>query len=269
MKDAPARPFLRWAGSKRKLIPVLQEYWNQSFERYVEPFMGSACLFFHLNPRAGLLGDINAELVECFLQVRSYPQAIHEELSSYSYGPEFFYQLRAKIPEELTAIQRAARFIYLTRYCFNGLYRTNRLGRFNVPFGGDRSGKLPSLEELISTSKRLESVELVCSDFLGTIEQVKAGDFVYLDPPYWVEGRRRTNQYGPKTFCEDDLVRLESALNLIHVRGGHFVLSYEDCDEAREISRSWNIKQIRVRRNVAGFAQHRRIESEMIATNIV
>lgn len=230
--------------------------------------MGSACLFFHLDPSAGLLGDINAELVECFCQVRANPQGVHQELASYGHGSEFFYQLRDQIPEELTPIQRAARFIYLTRYCFNGLYRTNQWGRFNVPFGGTRTGKLPTLEQLTFAAKKLNSVELICSDFLGTIERVRPNDFVYLDPPYWVEGKRRTNQYGPKTFCQDDLSRLKVALDQIHERGAHFVLSYEDCDEAREISGSWQVKQVPVRRNVAGFSRHRKIEHEMIATNI-
>lgn len=263
-----ARPFLRWAGSKRKILPTLSEYWNPSFERYVEPFMGSACLYFHLRPPKSLLGDINQELIDCFTTVREHPKSVHEELSLLQLGKDFYYQIRSLDPTQLSQPQKAARLIYLTRFCFNGLYRTNRNGQFNVPYGGDRSGQLPTLTELTNISDELKNADLMCADFSKTIEQVRKNDFVYLDPPYWAEGRRRINQYGPKTFYREDLQRLELALKTIDKKKAYFVLSYEDCDEARLLTSKWKVKTISVRRNVAGFAKHRRVENEMIATNI-
>lgn len=230
--------------------------------------MGSASLFFDLEPKRAILGDINFEVVQCFEQIKLNPRSVHWHLSRFEHGSEFYYELRGQDPNLLSAPRRAARLIYLTRYCFNGLYRTNQAGQFNVPYGGHKTGVLPSLEQLIAASNVLANVSLVCADFETTIDRVKKGDLVYLDPPYWVRGRRRTNQYGPKTFYHDDLTRLREALSTINRRGAHFVLSYEDSEESRAIADPWTTTHLIVRRNVAGFACHRRFELEMLATNV-
>lgn len=261
-------PFLRWAGSKRKILPVLRSYWNPSYKRYVEPFMGSACLFFCLLPKRALLGDINSELVHCYEQVRLEPKSVYWHLSRFKGDADFYYLLRSEDPLHMSAARRAARLIYLTRFCFNGLYRTNQAGQFNVPHGGGRTGSLPTYGQLLAVSNKLASTTLVCADFEVTIDQVQKGDFVYLDPPYWVEGKRRTNQYGPNTFYHRDLVRLDAALKTINQRGAHFVLSYEDSEEANLLAGAWHTAKLPIRRNVAGFAKNRRVELELLATNI-
>lgn len=231
--------------------------------------MGSAALFFRLRPPRALLGDINPELVLCYEQVRAAPRSVYWHLSRLRVTPEEYYGLRAADLSDFSLPRRAARLIYLTRYCFNGIYRTNAAGRFNVPFGGAlKSGQLPTLEQLEAASTRLDKVGLVCGDFEHTLAQVRANDFVYLDPPYWVRGKRRTNQYGPSTFTHKDIARLENALHDIHKKQAHFVLSYEDSDEAKQITRRWKTSHLLVRRNVAGFAAHRHTELELIATNI-
>ena len=127
-----ASPFLRWAGSKRQLLPVLAAYWSDDYCRYVEPFAGSACLFFHLQPPKALLADINQELVLTYQVVRSHPHEVAAALGCLRKSRSNFLDLRAAVPTLLSAPQRAARFIYLNRFCFNGLYRTNRKGQFNV-----------------------------------------------------------------------------------------------------------------------------------------
>ncbi len=230
--------------------------------------MGSACLFFDLLPKRALLGDINAELVHCYEQVRLGPKSVYWHLSRFNADADFYYRLRSEDPLHMSGPRRAARLIYLTRFCFNGLYRTNQAGQFNVPYGGSRSGSLPTYDQLLAASSRLSSVKLVCADFAETIDQVNKGDFVYLDPPYWVRGKRRINQYGPNTFYHRDLVRLDEALKTINQRGAHFVLSYEDSEEANLIADAWHKAKVPVRRNVAGFAKHRRVELELLATNI-
>ena len=230
--------------------------------------MGSACLFFDLLPRRALLGDINSELIHCYEQVRAAPRSVCWHLSRFKINADFYYQLRAEDPVGLSPARRAARLIYLTRYCFNGLYRTNQAGQFNVPHGGSRTGNLPTYEQLAAASARLADVHLVCADFATTVDQVRKGDFVYLDPPYWVRGKRRINQYGPNTFYHRDLARLDQALKTIDQRGAHFLLSYEDSEEANQIASSWHNAKVPVRRNVAGFARHRRVELELLATNI-
>ena len=127
------KPFLRWAGSKRQLLPKLAEYWRPSFRRYVEPFMGSACFFFYLRPEHSLLTDINGDLVEAFTVVRDFPDSVYKRLMEFPLGEEGYYKVRGMNQRKLTPVDRGARFIYLNRFCFNGLYRTNKEGKFNVP----------------------------------------------------------------------------------------------------------------------------------------
>ena len=144
LKTSSAQPFIRWAGSKRQHLSLLKSYWSDKFSRYVEPFAGSAILFFNLNPKRALLGDINNELISTFETVSDHPTRIHNILSSIPKGRSHYIKLRKVNPYSLCPTKRAARFIYLNRYCFNGLYRTNLKGEFNVPYGGKKSGKLPT-----------------------------------------------------------------------------------------------------------------------------
>lgn len=260
--------FLRWAGSKRKLIPHLAEYWTDTFDRYVEPFMGSACLFFSLEPKVAMLGDTNQELISAFTTIRAQPERVHALLTGFPIGEETYYRLRDEPPPASDHLYRAARFVYLNRFCFNGIYRTNRRGQFNVPFGGDRSGALPTLAQLIEASALLRRATIHSGDFETTLSGCAAGDFVYLDPPYSVANRRIFKQYGPSVFGIDDLKRLSLMLPQLDARGVKFVLSYASCSEAREFFGRWS-KQCRMTtRNVSGFAKHRRKAVELLFSNI-
>src|SRR4051812_42842533 len=118
--NAPPQPFLRWAGSKRKLIPKLRHFWNPSFSRYVEPFMGSACLYFALQPKRALLADLNEELISTFEVVRDQPDAVATRVRKFAAGEHEYYRVRSINPRRLCRLEGAARFIYLNRYCFNG-----------------------------------------------------------------------------------------------------------------------------------------------------
>ena len=154
--DRGVPPFLRWAGSKRKLLSKLRPYWDRgSFQRYVEPFMGSACLFFELQPRRAILGDTNRPLVETFQAVARYPKAISQRLARLPRDEATYYKMRSLESDTLSYLDRAVRFVFLNRYCFNGIYRTNSRGEFNVPYGGDRTGNAPSEEAIVRCSKLL------------------------------------------------------------------------------------------------------------------
>src|SRR5216683_17251 len=181
-----AQPLLRWAGSKRQIVPTLAQYWNDDFKRYVEPFAGSACLFFHLAPRTALLGDINSELLSTYRHVRIRHQEVSKLLRKMRKSEREYYRVRSLQPDLLSSAKRAARFIYLNRYCFNGLYRTNANGGFNVPYGGRGSGSLPSPEALQRASRLLKRATLINGDFEKVLDRVKPGDFVYMDPPFSV-----------------------------------------------------------------------------------
>lgn len=263
------KPLLRWAGSKRKLLPVLRQYWNSDYSRYIEPFAGSACLYFSLAPKQAILADLNAELIEMYHVVRERPEVISDCLEIYSGEKEEYYRVRAQEPGELDSATRAARFIYLNRYCFNGLYRTNRNGQFNVPFGGGKTGRLPLRDELLGISKMLQNTQLVSADFETVVKtHVETGDFVYLDPPYFVKGQRVFREYSGAPFSEIDLERLSELLMFIDKKGGKFVMSYHDCEDARNTIRGWAMSTHVIQRQIAGFVGARKMQTELIATNI-
>ena len=262
------QPFLRWAGSKRQLVPTLRRYWSPRFNRYIEPFAGSACLFFDLMPERALLGDINNELINVFRCVKRHPTRVGSEVAALPRGRRAFYRLRRKDPSDLTSIDAAARFIFLNRFCFNGLFRTNLTGQFNVPYGGARVGHLPTVEELCLASQALRSAKFLPGDFEQVLAKAEEGDFVYLDPPFAVENRRVFRQYGPQTFGSHDLARLAGALDKLHARGVSFVVSYAYCAEAKKAFAKWPQRKLFVSRNIAGFRRFRRRAAELIVTNI-
>ena len=263
-------PFLRWAGSKRRLLPKLSSYWSCDRRRYVEPFVGSAALFFAIRPRQALLSDINSDLIEAFALIRDDAAAVYERLIGLPLGPESYYGLRAENPAILKPVDRAARFIFLNRFCFNGLYRTNTHGAFNVPYAHAKTGGLPSWQQLQACSSLLANAALCHGDFEEILlTGVGSKDFVYLDPPYAVQNRRVFRQYGPDTFGISDLKRLSGVLDEIHARGAHFVLSYAWCREANQTFSKWPARRVYTQRNIAGFVRHRRRAAELIVSNVL
>lgn len=262
------RPLLRWAGSKQKLLPELLQFWNAGFGRYVEPFVGSGALFYALQPPSALLSDLNGELIETLSTIRNRPHAVYDALEILPRSKDSYYCLRAQSPASLTPTARAARFVFLNRYCFNGLYRTNLAGNFNVPYAPTKTGSIPDRTSFVRSAGLLRRARLLNQDFEAAINlHVTANDFVYLDPPYAVGNRRIFRQYGPHTFGTDDLARLNDSLNLIHTRGAHFVLSYAYCTEALRTFRDWPARKVYCQRNISGFAKHRRRAAELIVTN--
>lgn len=258
---------MRWAGSKRRLVPVLRDYWGEREARYVEPFAGSACLFFDLEPTKAILGDINGDLIETYQVIRTNPAEVYRRLSRMTNSAVNYYRVRRLDPNCLTPMNRAARFIYLNRYCFNGLYRTNLAGAFNVPYGGYKSGTLPTLQALRKAGELLTNAELIAGDFARILEKVSYGDFVYLDPPYRVTNRRVFGEYDASIFSTEDLQRLRAWLEELTRRNIEFLLSYAESAEARVLSDGFNVRRIRVRRNIAGFTGSRRVASEMLISN--
>ena len=262
------KPFLRWAGSKRKQVPRLCKFWCDSYTRYVEPFAGSACLFFSISPDKALLADKNVDLIEMLGIARNRPGLLYDRIVATPRTKERYYLERSRNPARLTPLQRATRFIYLNRNCFNGIYRTNTAGQFNVPFASSRAGAFVSREEFIEASNLLKNATLRSWDFGTTLRYVRKGDFVYLDPPYAVASRRIFREYGERPFGVNDLSRLEDHLVKIDKRGATFVVSYADCRESRSLAKKWNSCRMRVRRNVAGFSGARRSAYEVLISNV-
>jgi DNA adenine methylase len=262
-----ASPFLRWAGSKRQHVPFLRRYWSPTVHRrYIEPFAGSAALFFALAPPRAVLGDLNGELIRAYRTVRNDPDGVHRRLIRFATGRTAYDRIRATRHGHVA--WKAARFVYLNRFCFNGLYRTNLLGRFNVPYGAPKNDHLPGLDQLRQCANLLSRARLMHADFRRPLLLVEPGDFVYMDPPYAVSRRRVFVQYSRQHFGADDLDDLAAGLEEIDRRGASFILSYADSHEARRLFRRWKRRRFAVRRNVAGFASARRNHYELFVSNI-
>lgn len=268
MIKPPRNPvFLRWAGSKKQLLPSLTANMPQDFKRYVEPFTGSACLFFSIQPTQAILGDINNELILTYEAVRNNPTGVSRELHGLIVSRNNYYTLRGTLPHTLRKPSRAARFIFLNRLCFNGLYRTNLRGEFNVPYGGTAGGQIPPLEQLCSAAKILKCAELRNSDFEDVLESVVPGDFVYMDPPYSVKARRTFREYSPTEFGNSQLSALRRWMCNFDKRGIPFMVSYANSDEAQILSKGFKTQYLETRRNIAGFYGHRRKAVECLISN--
>ncbi len=262
------KSIIRWAGSKRGALPDLLEHVPNDITTYVEPFAGSAVLYFALAPKQALLSDLNWPLVNFYSWLKADPLELHRISSQWERNRATFEAVRADFDTSSNSIESAARFYYLNANCFNGIYRTNRRNKFNVPFSGSRMAKPASVDEFTLFSRKLRSADFKCHDFRVSLSmEASPKHFFYIDPPYFVDDKRVFNEYGPEYFSFDDLVELADILPRLDDAGAKFLLSYADCGLARELFKSWEISELTLTRNVGGFKSSRRRESELIITN--
>lgn len=238
-QDETAIPFLKWAGGKRWLasggVPVIA---SELIGRYFEPFAGSAAMFFHLAPERAILSDANEQLIETYQAVKDDWQRVTTELAKHAryHSKDYYYKVREQMLR--TPHTRAAQFIYLNRTCWNGLYRVNLKGVFNVPIGTKTEVLLAS-DDFEKISDRLQNVELFCSDFEEQIKKAGKGDLVFADPPYTV--RHNFNgfiKYNEKLFKWDDQVRLASALLAAKERGAKVICTNANHESVRSLYKS-------------------------------
>ncbi|MBT3363114.1 MAG: Dam family site-specific DNA-(adenine-N6)-methyltransferase [Chloroflexi bacterium] len=204
------QPFLKWAGGKTQLLPSLVKHVPKTYEKYIEPMIGGGALFFYLCPQKAVLSDSNSDLINAYQIVRDNVKALINALKHYNNDEDLYYQIRGMEPELLDPIDRAARMIFLNKTCFNGLYRVNKQGKFNVPFGKRKNPKICDEINLLAAHEALQNVELVCADYKSTIKQyAKKGDFIYIDPPYHPVGEYSDfKRYTKERFFEEDHVEL-------------------------------------------------------------
>lgn len=260
--------FLRWAGSKRKSLALLGSSYRDPARHYVEPFAGSAALFFELGPASAILGDLNGHLINAMRQVRDRPSEVHRRLGAFERSPDAYYEVRERFNEgSRFGIDAAVDFIYLNRNCFNGLWRTNLSGRFNVPFGGYEMGRYPPLALFQNCSKLLRRAKLRHQDFRKTITSAGANSFIYADPPYFTATERVFVEYGKRSFGEDDLRDLVRMLSAAEERGAEIALTYNDAMPVQDLPPHWQVHRFSVIRNVGGFRGARKRHGEILYTS--
>ncbi len=215
-----AGPFLKWAGGKTYLLPHLRIYFPHTFETYFEPFLGGGAVFFDLRPRSAVLSDSNEDLITAYQTVRrdvdKLIRALTDLAAEYAKSPkEKYYEARDKMdPGTLDPVSRTARLIFLNKTCYNGLYRVNAQGHFNVPFGNYKNPTICDEEGLRATSEALQSAVIRAMDYREALRLVRPGDFVYLDPPYHPVSKTATfTRYTKEDFGQTQQLELASELS--------------------------------------------------------
>jgi DNA adenine methylase len=270
--EGTCRPFVKWAGGKRQLLPELLRYVPPHFERYLEPFVGGGALFFELAPRLAsarepraLLADVNERLIRTYQGVRDSVQDVIALLRDYLHEEQFYYRMRERSIDAQSDAEVAAWLIYLNKIGFNGLYRVNRQNRFNVPFGRHKNPTICDEQTLRACSRALARVELQVAGFEQTAERAQAGDLVYFDPPYVPLSVTSFTRYTSDGFDTDAQVRLRDVALRLKQRGVHVLLSNSSASSVRELySRDFEIVEVSATRNVNSKASGRGAVTELV-----
>lgn len=264
-----AQSFLKWAGGKAQLVPEIMARFPERFGRYYEPFLGGGAVFFALAPQRGVLADINASLIGTYRSIRDELPAVLSCLRRHQATPEHYYEVRAWDPSQLSSAEAAARFIFLNRTCFNGLYRVNRSGEFNVPFGKYKNPKICNEERLDRVADALAGVELMVTSVFDLFAQrrVRRGDLVYFDPPYDpVSPTASFTSYTSTPFGREEQVRLAQLFAALANRGARVVLSNSDTPFINELYRDFRIDKVQARRAINSCASRRGPVSEVLVS---
>ena len=268
-----ARPIVKWAGGKSRLLPRLLPLVPDHVRTYAEPFAGGAALFFALAAggkrfERAVLCDQNAELVSLYRGVRDDVDAVLAALAAYRYDRDLYYHTRAQCTDGWSDARRAARVLFLNKTCFNGLWRVNAAGEFNVPFGRYTNPRIVDEPRLRAASACLAGVEILQGDFSVVCKELGDGDFAYFDPPYVPVSRTATfTSYAATGFRLEDQERLAEELRQLAHRGVRAVLSNADTRVTRTLYRGLRCRRVQVSRAINSDPTKRGVTGELIVTN--
>lgn len=263
---ATPKPFLKWAGGKTQLLDELTSKIPDNFDRYIEPFIGGGALFFAVQPRAGVIADSNPELVNVYKCLARNVEQVIEHLRGFKNKESSFYKIRALRFSDLEKEYAAARTIYLNRTCYNGLYRVNKKGQFNVPFGHYKNPSICQPEILRAASAALQGTEIICGDYKTVLAKTaKRGDFVFLDPPYLpVSQYADFKRYTKEQFYEEDHRELAEEVKRLQKLGCHVVLTNSNHPLVHELYDAYEVEVVNTRRNISSKAKTRTGEDVIV-----
>jgi DNA adenine methylase len=274
-----ATPFVKWAGGKTQLLAQLAPLVPPAFGTYYEPFVGSGAMFFWLRRVRGqfpsVLLDLNPELINCYRVVRDDVQALIPALYRHQqkHDKRHYYHVRDLDPLEVGAVERAARFIYLNKTCYNGLYRVNSQGRFNVPMGSYKKPAILEPDVLLAASRALQGVEVREGDFSDILDAANDGDFIYLDPPYYPLSRTSSftgyalSRKGRPEFGAGEHQRLAQFLRLLDSKGCRVLLSNSACQFVANLYDDFKTGQVQARRSINSNGSRRGAITELVIRN--
>ena len=273
------KPFVKWVGGKRQLMQDLENNFPKQFTTYHEPFLGGGAVMFNLLTKKSQLScnvsDFNSDLILAYVTIRDKLEKLIESLENHSKNyhknsTEYYYQVRKQEPKQ--QIEKVSRLLFLNKTCFNGLYRVNKKGQFNVPLGRYTNPNIVNKENLTAVSKTLQSkkIKISCRDFEAVLGDAKKGDLVYFDPPYQpVSSTANFTSYTHRDFTEDDLERLAKLADKLHSKGCYVLLSNSNSKTVKDFfsKKYWKISSINVNRAINSNAQKRTGHKEIIIKN--
>lgn len=261
-----AKPLLKWAGGKTQLLPELSAKLPKRYNRYIEPFIGGGALFFWLHPNQGVIADSNPELINLYRAVADDVDSVIDELAKHVNLPAHFYEVRAQDWTTMTKAQAAARTLFLNRTCYNGLYRVNRSGGFNVPYGHYKNPKILDAPALRSASKLLSRTTIVLGDYKAVLhEHAAEGDVVFLDPPYLpVSEYSDFKRYTKEQFYEEDHRELATEVERLHNLGAHVILTNSNHPIVHELFEGYALEVVRTKRFISSDATKRSGEDVIV-----
>ena len=264
----PAKPFVKWAGGKGQLVEDLAAHLPENYSAYHEPFVGGGALFFHLAPATAFLSDLNEELINAYLVVKNDCDALIRSLRKHKNERAYYYEMRALDPDTLDPVERASRFIYLNKTCYNGLYRVNKQGKFNVPYGRYKNPVYADEAQLRLASKVLANADIKVADFEIVLEQARPGDFVYFDPPYQpISATANFTSYTRDAFDESQQKRLAAVFRELDRRGCYLMLSNSDSPLVRELYSQFRIETVMAKRYINCKGERRGAIPEALVLN--
>lgn len=265
-------PIVKWVGGKRQLMFELIKNMPKSYNRYFEPFIGGGALFFELQPEQAYISDMNEELINLYSVVRDNVYELIKDLSKHEVSKEYFLEIRnidrTEQYTELSDVERASRFIYLNRTCFNGMYRVNSQGQFNVPFGHYKNPRIIDKNNLLNCSELLKKTEIKCADFSEILTKVKKGDLVYFDPPYVPLNETSSfTSYTKDGFDINMQFKLRDVCDELDNKGVKFMLSNSDTKLVNELYVNYEIKKVFASRQINANTDGRGKITEVLVRN--
>ncbi len=259
-----ARPFVKWVGGKRSILPTLKDKMiSKAIVRYYEPFLGGGALFFSINHKATYLSDINFHLITAYQAIRDNVELVIKFLKVHvaNHGKDYYLKMRKRLTTERNSEKIASIFIYINKTCFNGLYRVNKAGGFNVPMGSYKNPSILDEKNLINCSKYLRGVKIYQHNFMSLTPE--KGSFYYLDPPY----HKTYDQYSNERFRDAEHIQLSKFCMQIDKMKGYFMLSNSDTPLIRELYNLYNIETVIASRTISCKANQRGKKKELIIRN--
>ena len=269
-------PFVKWVGGKRQLLASIAEHLPKNIKKYnyIEPFVGGGAVFFHLQPQRAIINDSNTELINVYQVIKNQPAELVADLKKHVNEPDYFYEIRALDRNEsfkqLTPVQRASRVIYLNKTCYNGLYRVNNAGEFNVPFGKYKNPNIVNEPTIIAVSRYLNSgsITILNEDYGEVLNQADKNSFVYLDPPYHpISESSNFTGYVQGGWNMYDQIRLREACDVLHSKGIKFLLSNSSAPFIKEQYQNYKIIVVKANRAVNSNGAERGEIDEVLVMN--